>query len=167
MFCSNCGKQQAEGALFCTDCGHKLETVQPAVEEVAEPVVEEAVPAEPVVQEPVAAPVQAAPAYTQVPPYNPQQSYYQIPQEPQIPADHKPLSAWAYFGYQILFSLPVIGFILLIVFSFDNGNINLRNYARSHWCAVLIGVILFVLLLVLVIATGAMAGFSEEIYNMA
>lgn len=162
MFCSNCGKQHAEGTLFCTDCGHKLEAVRPAAEEVAEPVVEETTPAEPVVQEPVAAPV-----YSQVPPYNPQQSYYQIPQEPQIPADHKPLSAWAYFGYQLLFNLPVIGFILLIVFSFDNSNINLRNFARSHWCAVLIGVVLFVLLLVLVIATGAMAGFSEEFYNMA
>lgn len=128
---------------------------------------EESTPAEPVVQEPVVAPVQTPPAYTQVPPYNPQQSYYQIPQEPQIPADHKPLSAWAYFGYQFLFNLPVIGFILLLVFSFDNGNINLRNFARSHWCAALIGVVLFVLLLVLVIMTGAMAGFSEEFYNMA
>ena len=29
---------------------------------------------------------------------------------------YKPLSPWAYFGYNILFSIPVIGFILLIVF---------------------------------------------------
>lgn len=33
---------------------------------------------------------------------------------------YKPLSPWAYFGYNILFSIPVIGFILLIVFSFCN-----------------------------------------------
>lgn len=47
---------------------------------------------------------------------------------------YKPLSPWAYFGYNILFSIPVIGFILLIVFSFSNDNINRRNYARSFFC---------------------------------
>ena len=44
---------------------------------------------------------------------------------------YKPLSPWAYYGYNILFSIPVIGFILLIVFSFSNDNINIRNNARS------------------------------------
>lgn len=29
----------------------------------------------------------------------------------------KPLSPWAYFGLSILFSLPVVGFIFLIIFS--------------------------------------------------
>ena len=32
-----------------------------------------------------------------------------------ISSQYRPLSAWAYFGYGILFNLPVIGFILLIV----------------------------------------------------
>ena len=44
---------------------------------------------------------------------------------------YKPLSPWAYFGYNILFSIPIIGFILLIVFSFSNDNINRRNYANK------------------------------------
>ena len=40
---------------------------------------------------------------------------------------YKPLSPWAYFGYNILFSIPIIGFILLIVFSFSNDNINRKT----------------------------------------
>ena len=41
-----------------------------------------------------------------------------------IPNEYKPISAWGYFGYNILFSIPIIGFIFLIVFSFDSSNIN-------------------------------------------
>ena len=55
-----------------------------------------------------------------------------------LPSQYRPLGAWAYFGYMILFSIPVIGFILLIVFSFNNSNINRRNFARSYWCIFLL-----------------------------
>lgn len=44
----------------------------------------------------------------------------------------KPLSPWAYFGLSILFSLPVVGFIFLIIFSVSDANINRRNFARSY-----------------------------------
>lgn len=61
---------------------------------------------------------------------------------------YRPLSPWAYFGYSILFNIPVIGFILLIVFSLDNSNINRRNYARSYWCWLVIFIILVVILII-------------------
>jgi len=61
-----------------------------------------------------------------------------------IPSNYKPLSPWAYFGYQILFTIPLVGFILLIVFSFSNENINRRNFARSYFCSLLIAVIIFI-----------------------
>lgn len=63
-------------------------------------------------------------------------------------SEYKPLSPWAYFGYSILFNIPVIGFILLIVFSLDNSNINRRNYARSYWCWLVIFIILVVILII-------------------
>ena len=66
-----------------------------------------------------------------------------------IPNEYKPLSPWAYVGYNLLFSIPIIGFIMLIVFSFDSSRINRRNYARSYFCAMLIGIILSIILLVL------------------
>lgn len=36
--------------------------------------------------------------------------------EDNIPDEWKPISMWGYFGYEILFSIPLIGLILLIVF---------------------------------------------------
>lgn len=63
-------------------------------------------------------------------------------------SEYKPLSPWAYFGYSILFNIPVIGFILLIVFSLDSSNINRRNYARSYWCWLVIFIILVVILII-------------------
>ncbi len=46
---------------------------------------------------------------------------------------YKPLKAWEYFGYTLLYSIPVIGIILLIVNSINDDNINKRNHARSFW----------------------------------
>ena len=62
-----------------------------------------------------------------------------------LPAKYKPLGAWAYFGYSILFAIPFIGFICLIVFSFNDSNIVRRSYARSFFCGYLIVAILFII----------------------
>ncbi len=62
-----------------------------------------------------------------------------------IPFEYRPISMWGYFGYEILFSIPLIGFILLLVFSFGGTkNINLRNFARSYFCLLIILVIVII-----------------------
>ena len=48
-----------------------------------------------------------------------------------LPKEFKPLGAWKYFGYSLLFSLPLAGFVLAIVFAVDNDNIHRRNFARA------------------------------------
>ena len=73
-----------------------------------------------------------------------------------IPNEYRVLSPWAYFGYNLLFSIPLIGFILAIVFAFDSSNLNRRNYARSFFCGLLIAVIILVAFLVLGIGLGIM-----------
>ncbi len=68
-----------------------------------------------------------------------------------IPDEYKPISMWGYFGYEILFSIPVIGFILLLVFSFGGSkNINLKNFARSYFCFFIIEVIITIILALLI-----------------
>lgn len=63
-----------------------------------------------------------------------------------IPSEYKPISMWGYFGYQILFAIPIIGFILLLVFALGGTkNINLRNFARSYFCLFIIVVVLVIL----------------------
>lgn len=71
-----------------------------------------------------------------------------------LPNEYRPLSAWAYFGYNILFAIPLVGFIMLIVFAFDSSNINRRNYARSFFCVYLILFILLIILLILCLVFG-------------
>ena len=49
----------------------------------------------------------------------------------ELPSEYRPLGAWGYYGYKLLFSLPIIGFIALIVCALGNSNINRRSFARS------------------------------------
>lgn len=139
MFCTKCGKAIEDNAKFCVHCGAQLAQPTVAEEVPAEPVVpvapaEPVTPAEPVVAVP-AEPVVAVPAE----PAEPVTRVVKV-----LPEENKPLSPWGYFGLQILFAIPVVGFIFLIVFSFNGSNINRRNFARSYWCAVVIAVILVV-----------------------
>lgn len=75
-----------------------------------------------------------------------------------IPEEYRPISMWGYFGYELLFSIPCVGFILLIIFSVGGTrNVNLRNFARSYFCFILIA-IGFILLLVMTGIAGGIAG---------
>ncbi len=57
--------------------------------------------------------------------------------------DYTPISMWGYFGYNILFWIPLIGIILVLVFAFGGTrNVNLRNYARSQFCSLILAVII-------------------------
>ena len=67
-----------------------------------------------------------------------------------IPEEYRPISMWGYFGYQLLFAIPCVGFIMLLVFAFGGTrNLNLRNFARSYFCVTIVMVILVVVLMLL------------------
>ena len=54
---------------------------------------------------------------------------------------------WGYFGYELLFAIPIVGFILTIVFSFGGTkNINLRNFARSYFCYLIVALIIILII---------------------
>ena len=73
-----------------------------------------------------------------------QTQFQQYPQNVNIPEEYKPITMWGYFGYEILFSIPCVGLILLLVFAFGGTkNVNLRNFARSYFCFVILLVVLF------------------------
>ena len=64
-----------------------------------------------------------------------------------IPEEYKPISMWGYFGYQILFAIPLVGLNCLIIFACGGTrNINLRNFARSYFCTLILFVIIIVIL---------------------
>jgi uncharacterized membrane protein YvbJ len=125
MQCSQCGAQINPGESFCPNCGAPVENTQGQNAQYGQPQQN----------------VYAQAPNTPNPGYAPN-GYYQDPR-----FDYTPISMWGYFGYEILFSIPCVGFILLLVFSFGGTkNINLRNFARSYFCFL---IILFVLVLVL------------------
>lgn len=78
-----------------------------------------------------------------------------------IPEQYKPLSPWAYFGYNLLFAIPIIGIIFAIIYAFDSSNINRRNYARSFFCILAIVVVLWMILISMGVAAGITAGLMS------
>ncbi len=72
-----------------------------------------------------------------------------------IPEEYQPISMWGYFGYEILFSIPCVGIIALLIFAFGGTkNQNLKNFARSYFCFMLI---LFVLYFILIMSGTAIS----------
>ena len=76
-----------------------------------------------------------------------------------LPDKYRPLGAWGYFGYQLLFSIPLVGFICLIVFALSDGNINRRSFARSYFCFT---VIVAVIVVIVLIAVGGFAALASR-----
>ena len=80
-----------------------------------------------------------------------------------IRESYKPISMWGYFGYELLFSIPVIGFIILLVFAFGgSGNVNVKNFARSYFCLT----ILLLILGLIITAFAALGGGFAVVYDM-
>lgn len=90
---------------------------------------------------------------------NPAYNTHHIPIKNYDPSkDYTPISMWGYFGYQLLFAIPLIGQILILIFAFGGTkNINLRNYARSTFCLfiILVVVILLITLVAALISASA------------
>ena len=77
-----------------------------------------------------------------------------------IPPEYTPISMWGYFGYELLFSIPCVGFILLIVFDISAINVNLKNFARSYFCFLIILLIITGIIISILAASGALASFN-------
>ena len=60
--------------------------------------------------------------------------------------DNSPLSPWAYIGYMLLFSIPLVGLIMMFVFGFGQGNVNRKNFARAYLILIAIGFVLGIIM---------------------
>ena len=141
MFCSRCGKKVEDGAKFCEHCGAKIDSPDGSTPPVRESAAQQTSPQQPV--QPIVI----------------QQREIT---EDQLPERLRPLSPWAYFGYNLLFSIPIVGFILLIVFSCSSANINRRNYARSFWCILVLAAIIAIIVLIILAVTGGLNSLSRR-----
>lgn len=135
MFCPKCGTEVSDDKAFCPECGNPLKS-QAQQNSGAQ---------------------QATGAQNGARPH-PQVQFQS--DTVVLPDEYKPISMWGYFGYEILFSIPIVGFIVLIVLSINGKNQNVKNFARSYFCFTIIVLILLVILLVSVAGAGASAAFG-------
>ncbi|MCR5213665.1 MAG: zinc-ribbon domain-containing protein [Eubacterium sp.] len=77
-----------------------------------------------------------------------------------IPEDYKPISPIGYIGYSLLYSIPIVGIIMLFINGFGQSkNINVKNYARSYLIIMLVSVVLSIVISLIMAALGiGMAG---------
>ncbi|MBQ7173508.1 MAG: hypothetical protein IJR88_05275 [Clostridia bacterium] len=75
-----------------------------------------------------------------------------------LPNEFQPLSPWTYFWLNVLYNIPIIGLIVLIIHAIGSPNVNKKNYARSHFCIL---VLIAIVALVIFLATGGIAGLQK------
>ncbi len=80
---------------------------------------------------------------------------------PKIPEEYQPITMWGYFGYEILFNIPIIGWIFVIIFALTADNINLRNFARSWFCVMILQIIFFLVMFI----TGLFSAMLTAMFN--
>ena len=130
-YCTECGKEIAQGVAFCTECGTKApadpatattETVTEAKDTKVET---------PVVHTPPAQSYQAQQTYTQPAP---------------DPAS-KVVGTGAYFWLMLLFAIPIIGQIACLIMAFAPKNKNIKHFARAQLIWMVIGIIIAALVI--------------------
>ena len=158
-FCTNCGFTLEEGAMFCPECGQKVEIPAAAAETAAAAAAvftaEPAQPAAPVftaVPKQAAAEVnsafeeahaKAAAARKPEAPKPAAAPAKEAPEEPQpLSKSDRPVSTAAYFWLMLLFAIPGLGLILAIILAFAARKKSLRNFARANLIWVLVALIL-------------------------
>lgn len=82
-----------------------------------------------------------------------------------LPEAYRPLGAWGYLGYALLFSLPVIGWVFIVIFSVSGANLCRRGFARFYILVWIIGIVVSAVVVALVM-TGVL-NFAETFGRMA
>lgn len=133
IICANCGAEVDDGLKYCPSCGSVIKQIPSNI------------PPQPM-QRPAAEQCRTCSG-----------SY----ERPAPGSQYAPMGAWAYFGWTLLLTcIPIVSFILTIVFSANSSNINRRSFARSILIFDIIGITIFLILLL------AGVSFTETLYDL-
>ena len=156
MFCPKCGTEVSDDKAFCPECGNPLKSQAQQASGA-----QQAAGAQQASEGQQTA--EAQQSWQATGSQNGARPHPQVQFQSDtvvLPDEYKPISMWGYFGYEILFSIPIVGFIVLIVLSINGKNQNVKNFARSYFCFTIIVLILLVILLVTVAGASAGAAFG-------
>ncbi len=162
-FCRNCGKELKPGIAFCTECGAKIpEETKPEPAAVPEPVT---APPEPIpVKTPAPVPKPApAPVYAQAP------KPAEKPEEEAPPkgSQYEPISTGGYVGILLLLCIPVVGFVLAIIWACGGcTKINKRNLSRAYLIFMAVSLVISLIMGIIfgITAAAATAGAVNSIF---
>ena len=150
-FCTECGKEIAQGVAFCTECGTKA-PADPATATTETETVTEAVTTK--VETPA---VHTPTAQTS---YQPQQTYTA---PPAADPTNKVVGTGAYFGLMLLFAIPIIGQIACLIIAFAPKNKNIKHFARAQLIWMVIAIVLIgILVALLSVLTNTLMDFIKE-----
>ena len=87
-------------------------------------------------------------------------------------SEYKPISAWGYAGLNVLYAIPVIGWLVFLCHILSPNASSHRSYARSFLCMFLISLILGVILAVagyafIIVGFGSFETFKEILAQYA
>ncbi len=171
-YCTNCGATLDDDALFCPECGTRIEAVPAAAALAAE---EALAPESDAAQEEISASMpepdpepfaasspapEAGPEVRKPEPPRPETVRAEqvtqtavpvppaapLPQPEPAPERSKEISTAGYFWLMLLYSIPLIGFIAMLIFSFAAKNKNLRNFGRAHLVWIVVCLVLTIIL---------------------
>ncbi len=158
-FCTGCGKELADGLMFCTDCGTKVAESAPAQ---ADAVKEEVSVAAEAVKEPVI--IQAQPQQQPQQQYTPPQQP-QYGQSSQQPAENHSASTAHFFWMMLVYSLPLIGWLICIIMAFAPSNESKKHFARAILIWAIVGIVISIIGLIIVsLLGGGISSILSEIY---
>lgn len=81
-------------------------------------------------------------------------SPYTVPPQASVMAeDTAPLKVSDYLIMSLLSCIPIAGIVVMLIWAFSSGvNVNRRNYSRAYLIMAAVGVVLYILLLIVMVA---------------
>jgi hypothetical protein len=178
--CAKCGEVIGEGKKFCPACGAKAESepkpqpqLQPqpqitlTLNEQPEPEPPKTQPAAPPPPAPAPAPVRTPP-----PAYNTPNPVNIAPADadpiPPKGSKYAPVGKLIYMLLMIAMSLPFLGFIFALIFSFAGKSVSRKNFARAVLIFMIIGIVLAIIggLISWFVIGPVIQTFIEGLFNM-
>ena len=98
--------------------------------------------------------------------YDESQSPVRLNEDPMQSSPYAVLSSWGFVGSMLLMLIPIVGFIMTIVWASGGAvNLNRRNLARGYLILMGIGVVVYLIFFAALAASGGSALLSDYLPN--